>query len=82
MIDYLIEQNIHEINDNDIEIGLSKLPCYICSLYIEKLNEKFHRNFCVGSLTTHGKIYGKWTFRNNEDIIIKNYINDHLYELI
>ncbi|CAF3403835.1 unnamed protein product [Rotaria sp. Silwood1] len=34
MIDYLIEQNIKEVHDNDVEIGISKLPCYLCSLYI------------------------------------------------
>ncbi|CAF4553806.1 unnamed protein product [Rotaria sp. Silwood2] len=38
MIDYLIEQNIKEVHDKDVEIGISKLPCYLCSLCIEKLN--------------------------------------------
>ncbi|CAF1550027.1 unnamed protein product [Adineta steineri] len=42
LIDYLIEQNIHEIyNSDDIEIGISKLLCYPCTLYIDKLNTKF-----------------------------------------
>ncbi|CAF1122273.1 unnamed protein product [Adineta steineri] len=41
LIDYLIEQNIHEIYDFDIEIGISKLSCYPCTLYIDKLNTKF-----------------------------------------
>ncbi|CAF0917893.1 unnamed protein product [Rotaria sordida] len=81
MIDYLIEQNIHEIQDNDIEIGISKLPCYPCSLYIEKLNRKFNRNFYATSIT-HGKIYPNWAFRNNEDDDIMNYVNDELYTLI
>ncbi|CAF4070990.1 unnamed protein product, partial [Rotaria sp. Silwood1] len=81
MIDYLIEQNIHEVYDYDIEIGISKLPCDICSLYIEKLNEKFNRNFYVTSIT-HEKIYPNWTFRNNEDDIIKNDVNYELYTLI
>ncbi|CAF2369457.1 unnamed protein product [Rotaria sp. Silwood2] len=81
MIDYLIEQNIHEVDDYDIEIGISKLPCYICSLYIEKLNEEFNRNFYVTSIT-HGKIYPNWTFRNNENDIIKKDVNYELYTLI
>ncbi|CAF1240107.1 unnamed protein product [Didymodactylos carnosus] len=70
IIDYLIENNIHEVRDNDIEIGVAKLSCYPCSLYIEKLNAKYDRNFCVAVLTTRGKIYAKWAFRNNEDEII------------
>jgi hypothetical protein len=83
IIDYLIKKNIHEVkDDDDIEIGISKLPCYPCSLYIEKLNEKFNRNFCVAKSTTHGKIYAKWTFRDNEESIIQNYVNDQLYTLV
>jgi hypothetical protein len=82
IIDYLIEQNIHEVHDPDIEIGISKLPCYLCSLYIENLNEKYNRTFCVASLTTHGKIYPKWAFRNNEEDGIMNSVNDQLYRLI
>ncbi|CAF1344967.1 unnamed protein product [Rotaria sordida] len=80
MIDYLIEQNI-QVDDYDIEIGISKLPCCICSLYIKKLNEEFNRNFCVTSIT-HGKIYPNWAFRNNEDDDIMSYVNDELYTLI
>ncbi|CAF4914738.1 unnamed protein product, partial [Rotaria sp. Silwood2] len=50
MIDYLIEQNIKEVVDKDVEIGISKLPCYLCSLYIEKLNDDFNRTFYIGSI--------------------------------
>ena len=82
MIDYLIEQNIGKPEIPDVEIGIAKLPCFPCSLYIEKLNEKFHRQFCVALLTTHGKMYSNWTFRTNEDESIKQYINDELYKLI
>ncbi|CAF5035210.1 unnamed protein product [Rotaria sp. Silwood1] len=32
MIDYLIEQNIKEVHDKDVEIGISKLPFYLCSI--------------------------------------------------
>ncbi|CAF3172262.1 unnamed protein product [Rotaria socialis] len=79
MIDYLIEQNIHEVHDKDVEIGISKLPCYPCSLYIEQLNNKFKRNFYVGSPTTYGKIYPKWMFRKNEEDTIKNSVTNQLY---
>ncbi|CAF4716226.1 unnamed protein product, partial [Rotaria sp. Silwood2] len=72
IIDYLIEQNIYEVRDGDIEIGIAKQPCYPCSLYIEQLNQKFNRNFYVADLKTHGKIYANWTFRNNEDDFIEN----------
>ena len=82
LIDYLIEQNIREIPKNEIEIGISKLSCYPCSLYIEKLNGKFNRNFCVAKSTTHGKIYPKWAFRNNEDNSIMDYVNDQLKTLL
>ncbi|CAF4726773.1 unnamed protein product, partial [Rotaria sp. Silwood2] len=82
IIDYLIEQNIYEVRDGDIEIGIAKLPCYPCSLYIEQLNQKFNRKFCIGSSVTHGKIYAKWTFRNNEDNDIQNHVNVKLHTLI
>ncbi|CAF1538872.1 unnamed protein product [Rotaria sp. Silwood1] len=82
IIDYLIEQNIQEIYDQDVEIGISKLPCYLCSLYIEKLNNKFHRKFYVDSSTTHGKIYPNWMFRKNEENMIKNSVHSQLYKLL
>jgi len=74
IIDYLIEQNIREIYDHDVEIKISKLPCYPCSLYIEELNNKFYRKSSVGCSATHGKIYPNWMFRKNEeDMIINSY---------
>jgi hypothetical protein len=74
IIDYLIEQNIREIYDHDVEIEISKLPCYPCSLSIEELNNKFYRKFSVGSSATHGKIHPNWMFRKNEeDMIINSY---------
>ncbi len=82
MIDYLIEENIQEIHDQDVELGISKLPCYLCSLYIEELNNKFHRKFYVGSSTTHGKIYPNWMFRKNEEDTIKNSVHLQLYTLL
>jgi len=78
IIDYLIEQNIQEIHDQDVEIGISQLPCYPCSLYIEELNKKFHRKFYVGSSTTHGKIYPNWMFRKNEEDTIINSVRRQL----
>ncbi|CAF3416867.1 unnamed protein product [Rotaria sp. Silwood1] len=82
MIDYLIEQNIKEVHDKDVEIGISKLPCYLCSLYIEKLNIDFNRTFYIGSLTTHGKIYTNWMFRNNEKDKIIDDIHNQLCKFI
>ncbi|CAF3932642.1 unnamed protein product [Rotaria sp. Silwood1] len=82
MIDYLIEYNIKEAAAGDIEIGISKLSCYSCSLYIEQLNQVYNREFCIDSLVTHGKIYPDWTFRNNEDQFIKDRVNDKFYKLI
>jgi hypothetical protein len=78
IIDYLIEQDIQEIHDRDVEIGISQLPCYPCSLYIEELNNKFNRKFYVGSSTTHGKIYPNWMFRKNEEDAIKNSVHRQL----
>ncbi|CAF5121704.1 unnamed protein product, partial [Rotaria sp. Silwood1] len=80
--DYLIEQNIKEVHDNDVEIGISKLPCYLYSLYIEKLNDGFNRTFYIGSLRTNEKIYANWMFRNNEKDEITDDINNQLYLLI
>ncbi|CAF1059126.1 unnamed protein product [Rotaria sp. Silwood1] len=82
MIDYLIEQNIKEVHDNDVEIGISKLPCYLCSLYIEKLNGDFNRTFYIGSLRTNEKIYPNWMFRNNEKDKIIYDINNQLCKFI
>ncbi|CAF3786474.1 unnamed protein product, partial [Rotaria sp. Silwood1] len=82
MIDYLIEQNIKEVHDKDVEIGISKLPCYLCSIYIEKLNGDFNRTFYIGSLITDGKIYPNWMFRKNEEDKIINYVNNQLYTFI
>ncbi|CAF3819877.1 unnamed protein product [Rotaria sp. Silwood1] len=82
MIDYLIEHNIKEAAIGVIEIGISKPPCYLCSLYIEELNQAYNRIFPIGDLKNHGKIYPNWMFRNNEDELIKDRINDQLYHLI
>ena len=82
IIDYLIAHNIHEVHDGDVEIGISKLSCYPCSLYIEQLNQKFNRKFCTGDMVTHGKIYPNWAFRSNEDETIRSYVNVELYKLI
>jgi hypothetical protein len=82
IIHYLIKENIQEIHDQDVEIGISKLPCYLCSLYIEELNNKFNRKFYVGSSTTHGKIYPNWMFRKNEEDTIINSVHRQLYTLL
>ncbi|CAF1324304.1 unnamed protein product [Rotaria sordida] len=82
MIDYLIEQNIKEVYDNDVEIGISKLPCYLCSLYIAKLNGDFNRAFYISSLRTNEKIYPNWMFRNNEKDKIIDDIHNQLYKFI
>ncbi|CAF3562128.1 unnamed protein product [Rotaria sp. Silwood1] len=82
MIDYLIEQNIKEVHDNDVEIGISKLPCCLFALYIKKLNGDFNRTFYIDSLRTNEKIYANWMFRNNEKDEITDDINNQLYLLI
>ncbi|CAF1124178.1 unnamed protein product [Didymodactylos carnosus] len=82
LIDFLLKNSINEtINTNDVEIGISKMSCLPCSYYIEELNKKYSRFFCLlGS--THGKTYPKWTYRNNEDSSILNVINEKLIDKV
>jgi len=82
LIDYLLKNNINQKDHlNQVEIGISKMPCLLCSYYISALN-KTH-NYCFyKSDTTHGKIYGKWIYRSNEDPLIIKEINDKLIEKI
>ncbi|CAF2705497.1 unnamed protein product [Rotaria sp. Silwood2] len=80
LIDYILNNNIKEADYlNQVEIGISKMPCLPCCYYIAALNKK-HRRCFYQSDATHGKLYGKWIYRLNEDPSIINEINDKLIE--
>ncbi|CAF5031090.1 unnamed protein product, partial [Rotaria sp. Silwood1] len=80
LIDYLLNNNIKEDDHlNQVEIGISKMPCLPCSYYIAALNKTHHRCFYQSDVT-HGKLYGKWTYRLKEDPSIIKEINDKLIE--
>ncbi len=66
LIDYLLNNNINQTNNSqEVEIGISKMPCLLCFHYINELNKKHNRVFCQWN-STNGKVYSKWTYRNNE----------------
>jgi hypothetical protein len=82
LIDYLLKNNINKKEySNEVGIGISKMPCLLCSEYIGALNQNHHCCF-YQSDSTHGKIYGKWIYRPDEDPAIINLINDKLIEKI
>lgn len=82
LIDYLIKMNINQTNQSkEVEIGISKMPCLLCSYYIEQLNQKYDRCFCVLN-STNGIIYSKWMYRPDEDETILNNINGKLIDLL
>ncbi|CAF1361505.1 unnamed protein product [Adineta steineri] len=82
LIDFLLENNINQKDHlNQAEIGISKIPCLPCSYYIAALNKKYSRCF-YQSDCTHGKLYGRWMCRSNEDPTIINEINNKLTEKI
>jgi hypothetical protein len=82
LIDYLLTNNINmKENSNEVKIGISKMPCLLCSEYIGALNRNHHCCFYQCD-STHGKIYAKWIYRPNEDPAIINLINDKLIEKI
>jgi hypothetical protein len=41
-------------------IGVSKRPCYCCSLFFKAVEENKSVDFSISIVTTHGKLYGKW----------------------
>lgn len=80
LIDYLLNNGINENNHSkDVEIGISKLPCLLCSYYVNELNNKYSRCF-FSSQFSNGKIYGKWLLRNSEDASIIRSIDDKLID--
>ena len=82
LINYLLENHLNETNHlKEVEIGISKMSCLLCSYYIDALNKKYNRCFCLQP-STNGTVYGKWTYRVNEDPSIINVINDKLIEKI
>jgi hypothetical protein len=42
-------------------IGVSKRPCYCCSLFFKAVEENKSVDFSISIVTTHGKLYGKWS---------------------
>jgi hypothetical protein len=82
LIDYLLKHNIKkEENSNEVRIGISKMPCLLCSEYIGALNKL--NDCCFYQYdSTHGKIYAKWIYRPKEDPAIINPINDKLIKKI
>jgi hypothetical protein len=42
-------------------IGLSKRPCYCCSLFFKAVEENKSTNFSISLVTTNGKLYGNWS---------------------
>jgi hypothetical protein len=42
-------------------IGVSKRPCYCCSLVFKGVEENKSVDFSISIVTTHGKLYGKWS---------------------
>lgn len=82
LIDHLLKNSISPSNrSEDVEIGISKLPCLLCSFYINELNNKYHRCF-YSSGVTNGKIYGKWSLREDEDSSIIHTIEKKLIEIL
>ncbi|CAF1515281.1 unnamed protein product [Rotaria sordida] len=80
LIDYILNNNIKQKDYlNQVEIGISKMPCLLCSYYIAALNKKHHCCFYQSDVT-NGKLYGKWIYRLNEDPSIINEINDKFIE--
>jgi hypothetical protein len=41
-------------------IGVSKRPCYCCSLFFKAVEDNKSTDFSISIVTTHGKLYGKW----------------------
>ncbi|OAJ41898.1 hypothetical protein BDEG_25428 [Batrachochytrium dendrobatidis JEL423] len=41
-------------------IGVSKRPCYCCSLFFKAVQENQSTTFDISIVTTHGKLYGRW----------------------
>jgi len=82
LIDHLLKYNINQTNHpKEVEIGISEMPCLLCSYYIDALNNKYDRCFCQCN-STNGKIYANWTYRHNEDPSILNMINQKLIDKI
>ena len=45
---------------NTLYIGVSKRPCYCCSLLFKAVQECKSLKFNISIVTTHGKLYGSW----------------------
>ncbi|KAI3660582.1 hypothetical protein MP638_000122 [Amoeboaphelidium occidentale] len=53
-------------------IGVSKRPCYCCSLFIKAVEANNKVPFKISIVTTHGKLYG-WTKMSNEDFFNREF---------
>ena len=42
-------------------IGVSKRPCYCCSLFFKAVTENGGTDFQISIVTTHGKLYANWS---------------------
>lgn len=66
-------------------IGCSKYSCYLCNIYINKLNELNYNFYSRGS---NNKICSSWLYPsiknlgNNESNRIKRYLNDNIFKLV
>ncbi len=82
LVNHLLKNKIKKTNySKEVEIGISKMPCLICSYYIDAVNKKYDRCFCQCD-STNGKIHTTWTYRHNEDPSIFHLINEKLIEKI
>ena len=52
-------------------IGVSKRPCYCCSLFFKAVQENKSTDFSISIVTTHGKLYSNW--RRIEDCFEKEF---------
>jgi hypothetical protein len=46
---------------NTLYVGVSKRACYCCSLFFKAVEENKSTDFRISIVTTHGKLYGKWS---------------------
>lgn len=57
----LLKTANHYSVSKTLYIGVSKRPCYCCSLFFKAVEENNSVNFSISIVTTHGKLYGKWS---------------------
>ena len=50
---------------NTLYIGVSKRPCYCCSLFFKAVTENRSVPFKISIVTSHGKFYKNWKIADN-----------------